>query len=130
MSVSCSVKIDCGLQDEVRALGRLPAMGVPESFVARHPFPGPGLAVRVLGDVTAADHLSVLREVRVSSVNARGMSLFGTAAPTHAWQCACFGTQKMKIKPIAWKRCAPCAFPSSGRLQKMPLRGLALLLLA
>ena len=51
-------------QDEVRALGRLPAMGVPESFVARHPFPGPGLAVRVLGDVTAADHLDVLREVR------------------------------------------------------------------
>jgi GMP synthase PP-ATPase subunit len=52
------------MQDEVRALGRLPAMGVPESFVARHPFPGPGLAVRVLGDVTAADHLDVLREVR------------------------------------------------------------------
>jgi hypothetical protein len=51
------------VQDEVRALGRLPAMGVPESFVARHPFPGPGLAVRVLGDVTAADHLDVLREV-------------------------------------------------------------------
>ena len=47
----------------MRALGRLPAMGVPESFVARHPFPGPGLAVRVLGDVTAADHLDVLREV-------------------------------------------------------------------
>lgn len=52
----------------MRALGRLPAMGVPESFVARHPFPGPGLAVRVLGDVTAADHLDVLREVRPNSV--------------------------------------------------------------
>ncbi len=50
----------------MRALGRLPAMGVPESFVKRHPFPGPGLAVRVLGDVTASDHLDVLREARAA----------------------------------------------------------------
>ncbi len=28
------------LQDEVRALGRLPALNVPEAFVTRHPFPG------------------------------------------------------------------------------------------
>ena len=50
-------------KDEVRALGRLPALGVPEAFIARHPFPGPGLAVRVLGDVTAGDALDVLRRV-------------------------------------------------------------------
>uniref|UniRef100_A0A061S0U0 GMP synthase [glutamine-hydrolyzing] n=1 Tax=Tetraselmis sp. GSL018 TaxID=582737 RepID=A0A061S0U0_9CHLO len=50
-------------KDEVRALGRLPAMDVPEAFITRHPFPGPGLAVRVLGDVTEDDRLTVLREV-------------------------------------------------------------------
>jgi GMP synthase PP-ATPase subunit len=29
-----------GFQDEVRALGRLPALNVPEAFITRHPFPG------------------------------------------------------------------------------------------
>ena len=46
---------------QVRAVGRL--LGVPEQFIKRHPFPGPGLAVRVLGDVTEGDKLDVLRQV-------------------------------------------------------------------
>lgn len=38
-------------------------MDVPEPFLKRHPFPGPGLAVRVLGDVTQGNALDILRQV-------------------------------------------------------------------
>jgi GMP synthase (glutamine-hydrolysing) len=46
-------------KDEVRAVGRL--LGVPDWFIERHPFPGPGLAIRVPGTLSAAK-LALLRE--------------------------------------------------------------------
>ncbi|MEI7767552.1 MAG: glutamine-hydrolyzing GMP synthase [Phycisphaerae bacterium] len=60
-------------KDEVRQMGLL--LGLPEHIVWRHPFPGPGLAVRCLGEITA-DKLELLRdadEIFLEEIHAEGL---------------------------------------------------------
>ncbi|MDX1646342.1 MAG: glutamine-hydrolyzing GMP synthase, partial [Longimicrobiales bacterium] len=60
-------------KDEVRAVGR--ELGLPQHFVGRHPFPGPGLAIRILGDITP-ERLDILREadaIYLEEIRAAGL---------------------------------------------------------
>lgn len=60
-------------KDEVRAVGR--ELGLPEEMVGRHPFPGPGLAIRILGEVTAVQ-CELLRQadaIYIEEIRAAGL---------------------------------------------------------
>lgn len=60
-------------KDEVRALGH--ELGLPHDMLWRHPFPGPGLAIRVIGEITA-EKLQILKEaddVYISELRRRGL---------------------------------------------------------
>ena len=53
-------------KDEVRRVGR--QLGIPEHLIGRHPFPGPGLAVRILGDITP-ERVRILQEADAIYIN-------------------------------------------------------------
>ncbi|MDP3919710.1 MAG: glutamine-hydrolyzing GMP synthase [Candidatus Omnitrophota bacterium] len=73
-------------KDEVRQVGR--TLGIPSEFVDRHPFPGPGLAVRILGDITeerldllkAADAI-VIEEIKKGGFYKDLWQAFGVLLP-------------------------------------------------
>ncbi|MEO0551147.1 MAG: glutamine-hydrolyzing GMP synthase [Pseudomonadota bacterium] len=60
-------------KDEVRALGR--ELGLPAAFVGRHPFPGPGLAIRIPGEITQekADTLRKADAIYIEEIKAAGL---------------------------------------------------------
>jgi len=60
-------------KDEVRQVGR--ELSLPEEMVGRHPFPGPGLAIRILGDVTrpALDTLRAVDAIYIEEIRAAGL---------------------------------------------------------
>ena len=60
-------------KDEVREIGK--TLGVPEAFIKRHPFPGPGLAVRILGEITR-EKVKILQhadEIFISMLQKEGL---------------------------------------------------------
>ena len=60
-------------KDEVRALGK--TLGLPEKFLNRHPFPGPGLAIRVIGEITE-ENLDILKKadaIFIDELQKRGL---------------------------------------------------------
>ena len=67
-------------KDEVRAIGR--ELGLPEVIVGRQPFPGPGLGIRIVGEITA-DRLEILRDADAIARE----ELTRAGLDNEIWQC-------------------------------------------
>ena len=104
--------LSCNWQDEVRALGRLPALNVPEAFITRHPFPGAGSSC-----------LPALRYDRVPSA-CKGMGRSEPSMASHdwgatdvlshvqglGWRCACWGMSPRATRSMCCARSAALIF--------------------
>jgi GMP synthase (glutamine-hydrolysing) len=90
-------------KDEVRALGT--ELGLPDDIVWRHPFPGPGLAIRIIGEVTrerletlrAVDAI-VLEEVRRSGLYRELAQVFAVLTPLRS--VGVMGDQRTYAHPV------------------------------
>ncbi|MSP07829.1 MAG: GMP synthase (glutamine-hydrolyzing), partial [Chitinophagaceae bacterium] len=77
-------------KDEVRRVGL--ELGIPSAMIARHPFPGPGLAIRILGEVTA-EKVDLLQ--RADAIYMNGLKEFGLY--DKVWQA---GTILLPVKSV------------------------------
>ncbi|MCD7721928.1 MAG: glutamine-hydrolyzing GMP synthase [Prevotellaceae bacterium] len=84
MNLRLSEPLKWLFKDEVRRVGR--QLGMPEHLISRHPFPGPGLAVRILGSVTR-EKIRVLQEADDIFIRAlRSYKQDGVALYDQVWQ--------------------------------------------
>ena len=73
-------------KDEVRTVGE--ALGLPEEIVWRHPFPGPGLAIRIIGEVTW-ERLETLRARRRHLPGRAAQAPVSIGRPARSSPCCC-----------------------------------------
>jgi len=92
-------------KDEVRQVGR--ELGLPEEIVGRHPFPGPGLAIRVLGRsprnasiCCGAWTRSYIEEIRAAGLYDQIWQAFAVLLPIKS-----VGVMETSARMITWSRC-------------------------